>query len=310
MDHSCRRAHRGGGGQLGNLFIADTGNDRVRVVPASSGTLLGQAMTEGDIYTIAGNGNACLSGSLVTCSYESSGGAALPAVGTFLNTPAAVAVDSSGNIYIANPTDDIVAMVAAVSCSGACPVGLASTTAGDIYSVAGIFDVYCASATQACGDTLAPSSAEFDGPTGVAVVGAGTALYVVDKTDRRVREVLSAPSLLGVAPVAFTGALTGKDTVLSSVLTVDVLPSTYSVAGTQWSFTITSTTFVNGAANLPATATTISSPTSSCDASFSCTMASGVDGDPPSYPVTVPAGSAPPPRSLFSATSQGPGPRP
>ena len=293
----------------GNLFIADTGNDRVRVVPASSGTLLGQAMTEGDIYTIAGNGDACLSGSLVTCSYQSSGGAALPAVGTFLNAPAALAVDSSGNIYIANPTDDIVAMVAAVTCSNACPLGLASTTAGDIYSVAGIFDVYCSSGTQACGDTLAPSSAELDDPTGVAVVGAGAALYIADKTDRRVREVLSAPSLLGVAPVAFSGTLTGKDTVLSSVLTVDVLPSTYSVAGAQWSFTITSTTFVNGAASLPAAATTISSPTSSCDASFSCTMASAVAGDPSSYPVTVPAGSAPPTAVTFFSDKSGTGPQ-
>ena len=35
----------------GNLVIADTGNNRVRVVAARTGTFYGQAMTAGDIYT-------------------------------------------------------------------------------------------------------------------------------------------------------------------------------------------------------------------------------------------------------------------
>ena len=41
----------------GNLVIADTGNDRVRVVAASTGTFYGRAMTAGDIYTVAGTGH-------------------------------------------------------------------------------------------------------------------------------------------------------------------------------------------------------------------------------------------------------------
>ena len=44
----------------GNLLIADTGNGRVRVVAASTGTFYGQAMTAGDIYTVAGDGTARL----------------------------------------------------------------------------------------------------------------------------------------------------------------------------------------------------------------------------------------------------------
>ena len=44
----------------GNLVIADTGNNRIRVVAASTGTFYGQAMTAGDIYTVAGNGSAGL----------------------------------------------------------------------------------------------------------------------------------------------------------------------------------------------------------------------------------------------------------
>ena len=38
---------RRGGGRRGNLVIADTGNNRIRVVAASTGTFYGQAMTAG-----------------------------------------------------------------------------------------------------------------------------------------------------------------------------------------------------------------------------------------------------------------------
>ena len=64
----------------GNLFIADTGNSEVREVSAATGT----------ITTIAGNGVA---GSL------GNGG---PATSAELNAPAGVAVDSSGNVFIAD----------------------------------------------------------------------------------------------------------------------------------------------------------------------------------------------------------------
>ena len=40
----------------GNLVISDDGNERIRVVAATSGTYYGQAMTAGHIYTVAGDG--------------------------------------------------------------------------------------------------------------------------------------------------------------------------------------------------------------------------------------------------------------
>ena len=46
----------------GDLVIADSCANMVDYVPASSGTYFGQAMTVGDIYTIAGNGTAGYSG--------------------------------------------------------------------------------------------------------------------------------------------------------------------------------------------------------------------------------------------------------
>ena len=74
----------------GNLLIADTDNNRIRVVAASTGTFYGQAMTAGDIYTVAGDGTSGFSGD---------GG---PATAAELNRPAGVAVDAAGNLLIAD----------------------------------------------------------------------------------------------------------------------------------------------------------------------------------------------------------------
>src|SRR5207245_3225854 len=70
----------------GNLVIADSGNNRVRVVAASGGTFYGQAMTAGDIYTAAGNGTGGFSGD---------GG---PALSAELHRPEDVAVDVAGDV--------------------------------------------------------------------------------------------------------------------------------------------------------------------------------------------------------------------
>ena len=39
-------------------LVADTANDRVRVVAAHTGTYYGRPMTAGDIYTVAGGGTS------------------------------------------------------------------------------------------------------------------------------------------------------------------------------------------------------------------------------------------------------------
>ena len=92
----------------GNLVIADTDNNRVRVVADSTGTFYGVAMTEGDIYTVAGNG---------TGGYSGDGG---PATSAELAGPAGVAVDGSGNLVIADAYNNRIRVVAgngAVECS-------------------------------------------------------------------------------------------------------------------------------------------------------------------------------------------------
>src|SRR5207244_12569062 len=75
----------------GNLYIADHGNHRIRKVAAATGI----------ITTVAGNGINTFAGD---------GGAATNAS---LNYPASVALDASGNLYIADPNNNRIRKVAA-----------------------------------------------------------------------------------------------------------------------------------------------------------------------------------------------------
>jgi hypothetical protein len=83
----------------GNLLIADTGNQRIRVVAHGTGTFYGQPMTAGHIYTIAGHARHGFSGD---------GG---PATSAGLNNPSAVTVDAAGNLLIADSGDQRIRMV-------------------------------------------------------------------------------------------------------------------------------------------------------------------------------------------------------
>ena len=111
----------------GNVVIADGYNSRVRVVAASTGSFYGQAMTEGDIYTIAGDG---------TFGYSGDGG---PATSAELYMPYGLDVDASGDVFI---TDlDVgeyssLARVRMIVASTGTFYGQAMTK-GDIYTIAG-----------------------------------------------------------------------------------------------------------------------------------------------------------------------------
>jgi hypothetical protein len=87
----------------GNLVFADTGNDRVRVLAAKTGTFYGQKMKAGDIYTVAGNGGGIDSGD---------GGPALKAeLEMYYGT--GLAIDPHGNIAISDLGQESVRLVAA-----------------------------------------------------------------------------------------------------------------------------------------------------------------------------------------------------
>ena len=137
----------------GNVYIADNGNDRIRMVAAGTGI----------ITTIAGNG---------TTAYSGDGGAATLAG---LDVYYGVAVDASGNVYIADNGNDRIRKVAAST-------GIISTIAGN--GTAGY-----------SGDGGAATSAKLDGPTGVAVDTSGN-VYIADKSNNRIRKVAAGTGII------------------------------------------------------------------------------------------------------------------
>ena len=147
----------------GDLFIADTANNRVQEVPVTSGTNYGIAMTEGDVYTIAGSatGQAGDSGN---------GGLASSAL---LSYPEGLTVDAAGNVYIADTNNAQVREV--------------SVATGDISTVAGSLSGTIGSS----GDNGPATSALLGGPAGLAVDGSGN-VYLTDITNANVREIAGA----------------------------------------------------------------------------------------------------------------------
>ena len=144
----------------GNVYISDFSNSRIRKITA----------TTGNISTVAGSGTAGFSGD---------GG---PATSAKLNDPASVAVDSAGNIYIADYGNNRIRKV--------------SKTTGNISTVAGN-----GSQTES-GDNGPAGSAGMSGPGGVAVDAAGQIVYIAEAGGPyRVRAVNTGTQTATVATI-------------------------------------------------------------------------------------------------------------
>jgi sugar lactone lactonase YvrE len=159
--------------RAGDLLIADTFDQRVRIVAASSGTRYGQAMTAHDIYTVAGNG---------TPGYAGDGG---PAAAAEVAYPAGVAVDGSGNLVIADTDNGRVRIVAARTGT----FYRQAMTAAHIYTVASNGAPSRQEGNQGfSGDNGPALRAELDFPGGVAVDTAGN-MVIADTSNSRIRVV-------------------------------------------------------------------------------------------------------------------------
>jgi hypothetical protein len=166
----------------GNMYIADTADNAVRVVnnQSSAITIAGQTIQPGDILTVAGNGTTC------TTAPCGDGGSS---IGAQLNSPEGLFVDNAGNIFIADTGDNAIRVVNPNS-SGTVTIAGVSVAASTIVTVAGTDDptTSCPVGTDACGDGGAAISAQLSAPGGVALDSLGN-IYISDTNDNRVRIV-------------------------------------------------------------------------------------------------------------------------
>src|ERR1700723_4309598 len=137
----------------GDLYIADFGNERIRKVAVNTGT----------ITTVAGNGSL---------SFGPYGG---PAASAGLYGPSGVAVDTGGNLYIAQALNNVVVEVTA--------------STGTINVVAGN------GSRGYSGDGGAATSAVLNQPFAVSVDSAGN-LYIADTYNQRIRKIAAATGMI------------------------------------------------------------------------------------------------------------------
>jgi sugar lactone lactonase YvrE len=195
----------------GNLYIADTANNRIREVAVGSGI----------ISTMAGTGAA---------GYGGDGG---PASSAELHSPAGIALDSADNLYIADQGNGVIRKVTpsgtittvagnnqtgfsgdngpATSATLYAPAGVAVDGAGNLYiadtgnnrirevNTSGIITTIVGNGTAGySGDTGPAASASLNQPSAVIITGTGV-LYLADTANHVIREVAASTAITTVA---------------------------------------------------------------------------------------------------------------
>jgi sugar lactone lactonase YvrE len=151
----------------GNLYIADSANCCIRKVNRSTGI----------ITTVAGTAAAGFSGD--------NG----PATSAELSDPVGIALDSAGNLFIADNINNRIRMV---------NTGEIITTVAD--NGTGGYN----------GDGIPATTAELSNPTGVALDSSGN-LYIADQANNRIREVNKSTGLIATVAGTGTGAYNGDE---------------------------------------------------------------------------------------------------
>ncbi|MEI6403488.1 MAG: hypothetical protein WCP59_15020, partial [Actinomycetota bacterium] len=209
----------------GNIYIADTGNHRVRKIDASTGI----------ITTIAGADTNGYNGDNITATTAQ------------LNFPTGVAVDTAGNIYIADSSNHrirkvdastgIITTIAGTDTNGYngdnitattaqlnFPTGVAVDTAGNIYiaeyfnyrvrkvdASTGIITTIAGTDTgDYNGDNITATTAQLNGPSSVAVDTAGN-IYIADTDNQRVRKIDSSTGIITTIAGTDTGDYNGDN---------------------------------------------------------------------------------------------------
>jgi sugar lactone lactonase YvrE len=140
------------------LYIADQGNHRIRKLDTATNTLV----------TVAGTGSA------------GSAGDTGQATAAQLNSPSAVAVDASGNLYIADTGNNKIRKVTAIG--GVITDSNCSSNCSIISPVAGT------GSAGSSGDGGSATLAKLDNPEGVFVDASGN-IFIADTNSNRIRKV-------------------------------------------------------------------------------------------------------------------------
>ena len=182
-----------------NFYIADAANNRIRCVAVVAGGCVSNS-SAGSIYTVAGTGVSGFSGN------------GFPAVNATLNSPFGVAVDSSGDIFIADTYNGwvrevdasgvinnvavtkVVTQPTALALDGNGDLFIADPPAQVIWEVSGnTISVFAGTLGQPGykGDGGPATEAKLNGPFGVAV-DSNDDLYIADSNNNVIRCVLGA----------------------------------------------------------------------------------------------------------------------
>ena len=157
----------------GNIFVVDTQNVRIRKITAATGI----------ITTVAGNGTL------------GSGGDNGPATAASMAYPDGVAVDNSGNIYIADTDNGMIRKVTAST-------GVITTIAGTGY-------------VGSSGDNGPATNATLYYPNAVALDGSGN-VYIADSANNKIRRITGSTGIITTAAGSGTAGYTGDNGLATS----------------------------------------------------------------------------------------------
>jgi streptogramin lyase len=197
----------------GNLLIADTNNHRIRRVAAGTGI----------ITTVAGNGTGGFLDGVV-------------ATAAMLKSPSDMTVDSAGNLWIADTSNNRIRRVDAVTgIITAYMAGLSAPAsvaiAGDVLMIGNTnaFKVLRVKLTGGCctdvgngslgfsGEGIAATAASLRLPNGVAFDGVGN-LYVADSMNNRIRKIAAGTGMITTIAGGSSSGFSGDNGPASAAL--------------------------------------------------------------------------------------------
>jgi len=218
----------------GNVYVADTANDRVRVISAADSTLT----------TIAGSG-MLLSGQ---CVFDGDG----PATQHSLCSPNSVAVDSSGDVFVLDPGNVRVRMISGRNMTTLAGNGKSSFAGENAPASTAVFDNPAAISADPSGNIYVADKYNNRireiSPTSAFIVSAGqpTLTLTVGDSGMVTLQVTAANGFSGTVSFTCSGAPQGA--------TCTPSPSSQPVSGGSASttYTITTTAGTTGASEIPA----------------------------------------------------------